>query len=405
MAEEDSDVLKHPSPDQEAFLDINKADARDFSELIESDESTLEENSVDFIITSPPYWQKRDYGVEDQIGQEETPEEFIDTFIDCMDEWNRILTSNGSLSLKTGHTYANRSLVGIPEMLMQAARENGWLVRNKILWAKPSGMPEPAPNRLANRHEYIFHFTQNNDYYYDLFGYSKKFGNGSNPGDFWDLKHSEEELKGFSPMPEEIVEQVDHDVLDDLIEYFYGPDAGDVWKIGHDRNTGGHLAPFPEELVERALVMGCPPATCSECGRRYDPFVTRHCPVCSTGRGGDRDDDPPAPGALTTDGGVGLSDHAVFRWDERTPADSVAPETAWAHGQRITDLERVTGADECRYHRPTETVLLRRDRTIVTVLLVHADPALANALDDAGAGGQARADGGVPTSLPTGVVA
>jgi DNA modification methylase len=266
MAGEDSDVLKHPSPNQEGFLDINKADARDFSDLIESDESTLEENSVDFIMTSPPYWQKRDYGVEDQIGQEETPEEFIDTMIECLDEWSKVLKPSGSIFLNIGDTYEKRSLVGIPEMLMRAAREDGWLVRNKILWAKPGGMPDPAKNRLANRHEYIFHLTQNNDYYYDLFGYSKKFGNGSNPGDFWDLKHSEEELEGFSPMPEEIMEQVDHGVLDDLIDYFYGPDAGDVWKIGHDRNTGGHLAPFPEELVERALVMGCPPATCSECG-------------------------------------------------------------------------------------------------------------------------------------------
>lgn len=270
MTEEDSDVLQYPSPDQKAFLDINNADARDFSKLIESDESTLEENSVDFIITSPPYWQKRDYGVENQIGQEETPEEFIDTMISCLNEWRTVLKSSGSIFLNIGDTYEKRSLVGIPEMLMRAAKQDGWLVRNKILWAKPGGMPDPAKNRLANRHEYIFHFTQNNDYHYDLFGYSKKFGNGSNPGDSWDPSQNKKQTGELKPMPEKIVEQVDRELLDDLVEYFYGPDAGDVWEIAHDRNTAGHLAPFPQELVERALTMGCPPATCSECG---DPLA------------------------------------------------------------------------------------------------------------------------------------
>jgi len=275
MPGEDSDILKQPSPDREPLLEINDADARDFRGLIESHKSTLKENSVDLIITSPPYWQKRDYRANDQIGQEETPQKFIDTMIECLDEWRKVLKLSGSIFLNIGDTYDKRSLVGIPEMLMHAAQEDGWLIRNKILWAKPGGMPDPAKNRLANRHEYIFHLTQNNDYYYDLFGYSGKFANGSNPGDIWDLKRNEEELEGFSPMPERILEQVDHDILEDLIHYFYGPDAGNVWKIGHDRNTGGHLAPFPEELVERALVIGCPPATCTECGEPLTRVLKR----------------------------------------------------------------------------------------------------------------------------------
>ncbi|QIB75408.1 site-specific DNA-methyltransferase [Halogeometricum borinquense] len=222
-AEKDSgDVLKHPEPDEPSTYDIYKADARNIPR---------EDNSVDFVITSPPYWQKRDYGFDDQIGQEESPDEFIEAIIDCMDEWRRVLKPTGSLFLNIGDTYHKRSLRGIPGMLHQAAVEDGWLVRNTILWAKDGGMPEPAKNRLANRYEHIFHFTQNNSYYYDLFGYSNKYGNGSNPGD--------------------------------------------VWNIGFDRNTGGHLAPFPRELVERALVLGCPPAVCSECGEPYTREMQR----------------------------------------------------------------------------------------------------------------------------------
>lgn len=225
MAENESEDSVVPYPDADLPVQkptIHKSDARDIPE---------EDDSVDVIFTSPPYWQKRDYGFEEQIGQEDTPEEFIDTLIDCMDEWERVLKPTGSLFVNIGDTYDNRSLVGIPEMLMQAARENGWLVRNKVLWAKPSGMPEPAPNRLANRHEYIFHFTRNNDYYYDLHAYSKKYGNGSNPGD--------------------------------------------VWTVDHDRNTGDHLAPFPSELPERALTMAGPRAVCSECGKPLEREMVR----------------------------------------------------------------------------------------------------------------------------------
>lgn len=226
-----SGVFGQPSEKEESFVEIEKGDARDLSGLIESSDSNLEKDSVDCIITSPPYWQKRDYGFEDQIGQEEKPEKFIKTLIHCFEEWKKVLKPTGSVFLNIGDTYRNRSLVGIPERLMEMLKKCGWLLRNKILWAKSGGMPDPSKNRLANRHEYIFHLTQNKDYYYDLFGYSKKFGSRSNPGD--------------------------------------------VWEIEHDRNTGDHLAPFPEEIVERSLALGCPLTTCSECGGPFTRDLKR----------------------------------------------------------------------------------------------------------------------------------
>jgi DNA modification methylase len=225
MADRESEESVVPYPDPDLPVEkptIYESDAR---------EIPVEDNFVDIIFTSPPYWKKRDYGFENQIGQEDTPKDFIDTLINCMDEWHRVLKPTGSLFLNIGDTYDNRSLVGIPEMLIQQARDDGWLVRNKILWTKPSGMPDPASNRLANRHEYIFHFTMNNDYYYDLHAYSNEYGNGSNPGD--------------------------------------------VWKVNHDRNTGDHLAPFPSELPERALTMAGPRAACSECGKPLEREMVR----------------------------------------------------------------------------------------------------------------------------------
>ncbi|GGS14030.1 DNA-methyltransferase [Actinokineospora fastidiosa] len=181
----------------------------------------LADNSVDLIVTSPPYWQKRDYGHDDQIGQEPTPQAYVESMMECLDEWRRVLRSTGSIFLNVGDTYYNRSLMGIPGLLEFGAVQRGWLIRNRIIWTKDSGMPEPAKNRLANRHEYIIHLAFKSSYYYDLVGYSEYMGNGANPGD--------------------------------------------VWNINPERNMGSHLAPYPQELVRRAVMLGCPPQVCETC--------------------------------------------------------------------------------------------------------------------------------------------
>ncbi|WP_238841319.1 DNA-methyltransferase [Prescottella equi] len=183
----------------------------------------LPDNSVDLIVTSPPYWQKRDYGHEDQIGLEPTPQAYAESMMQCLDEWKRVLRPTGSVFLNVGDTYYNRSLMGIPGLLEFDAVQRGWLIRNRIIWTKDGGMPEPAKNRLANRHEYVIHLAMKPTYHYDLVGYSEYMGNGANPGD--------------------------------------------VWNINPERNMGAHLAPFPQELVRRAVLLGCPEQVCSTCNK------------------------------------------------------------------------------------------------------------------------------------------
>lgn len=200
-------------PLQPGSVRVIKGDARKFS---------LPDSSVDLIVTSPPYWRKRDYGIPDQIGQEATPGEFVAEIRKALTEWGRVLRPTGSVFLNIGDTYQNRSLAGIPGRIEVAAAEDGWTLRNRVIWAKSGGMPEPARDRLANRHEYVLHFTKRRDYYYDLFGYSAQFGNGSNPGDVW----------------------------------FFPP----------SRTMGDHLAPFPNEIVRRAVYAACPRQVCSSCG-------------------------------------------------------------------------------------------------------------------------------------------
>lgn len=182
----------------------------------------LPDNSVDMIVTSPPYWNKRDYGHHDQIGLEPTPDAYVASIIECLAEWRRVLRPHGSVFLNVGDTYFNKSLLGIPGQIEWQAVKDKWLIRNRIIWAKESGMPDPVKNRLANRHEYVIHLTTKPDYYYDLLGYSQEFGNGANPGD--------------------------------------------VWTINPERNMGQHLAPYPRELVRRAIFLATPEQVCKSCG-------------------------------------------------------------------------------------------------------------------------------------------
>jgi DNA modification methylase len=184
----------------------------------------LKAGDADVVITSPPYWLKRDYGVSGQIGQEATAEGFVGNLVDCMENWKTVLPKWGSVFINIGDTYHKGSLANTPGRLEFAAHNAGWIVRNRIIWVKDAGMPDPAKERLKNRHEYIIHFTQQRrGYYYDQFGYAEKYGNGTGPSD--------------------------------------------VWQIGLRRDVSDHLAPYPEELVDRILTLACPEQVCVHCGK------------------------------------------------------------------------------------------------------------------------------------------
>ena len=204
------DDLDYSSPDAPPSYEVKKGDTRDLP---------IPEDSVDLVFTSPPYWKKRDYGHKDQIGQEGSIEDYVYNLMKAFDEWDRVLRNSGTILLNIGDTYKNKSRMGIPWKVADAARERGWCVRSEIIWHKPNGMPTASDDRFVNRHEYIFHFTPKSGYYFDKFGYNT--------------------------------------VYDDPI---------DVWKVAHDQNDT-HLAPFPGELVQRGVVAACPPAVCQSCGQ------------------------------------------------------------------------------------------------------------------------------------------
>ena len=191
----------------------------------------LDDRTIDLVVTSPPYWRKRDYGVKEQIGQEKTPDKYVESIVACLDEWARVLRPTGSVFLNIGDTFYRKSLVGIPFRIEAAAHSLGWTIRNRIVWAKGRGMPEPVKNRLATRHEYILHLVRSENYYYDLFGYANDVGNGANPGD--------------------------------------------VWHFDPERHMTGHLAPFPREIARRAILLACPVEVCSSCREPRHRIVER----------------------------------------------------------------------------------------------------------------------------------
>ena len=126
-------------------------------------------SSVDCVVTSPPYWGVREYSGAGTIGAEGHVEEFIDDLLAVFEEFQRVLKSNGSFWLNIGDTYENKDLTGVPWRVALALKDRqNWMLRNDVIWNKVKGNPSAATDRLRVLHEYVFHFVQQGEYYYDI---------------------------------------------------------------------------------------------------------------------------------------------------------------------------------------------------------------------------------------------
>ncbi|MCX8009614.1 MAG: site-specific DNA-methyltransferase, partial [Ignavibacteria bacterium] len=131
----------------------------------------LPDETVDCIITSPPYWKQRDYKHSNQIGQESSYEEYIRKLVEIFNEVKRVLKSHGTLFLNIGYKYQEKELLLIPELVSLELQKNGWTLINKIIWFKPNAMPSSFEKRLTNVYEPIFFFVKRNSkhkYYFNL---------------------------------------------------------------------------------------------------------------------------------------------------------------------------------------------------------------------------------------------
>ncbi len=242
----------------------------------------IESNSVQTCITSPPYWNLRDYENDSQLGMEETPEDFADSLVSVFSKLKRVLRKDGTLWLNLGDTYfgakgghwekgnsitndetgskyrmhikapkkhkylKTKDLVGIPWMVAFAMQRDGWYLRNDIIWHKPNPMPEAVKDRCVKSHEHMFLFSHpesKGKYYFDYKAIQEPA-----VGDRWggnkpiNTSNSKDKNNNFNGLTRE---------RDMISEY---RNKRDVWTINTSSFGGAHFAVFPRKLVAPCIL-------------------------------------------------------------------------------------------------------------------------------------------------------
>lgn len=240
---------------------------------------TLPDQSVQCCVTSPPYYGLRDYGVDGQIGLEETPEQYIENLVSVFREVRRVLKDDGTLWVNMGDSYAgsgkgawknkngqkevyvpdpdspqakmektwdgikNKDLIGIPWMLAFALRSDGWYLRQDIIWAKPNPMPESVMDRCTKSHEYIFMLTKQPKYYFDHEAISE-------PTITYDNSQRDRDTTKLNNTP-------GRTRMAGLKTNAYETrNKRDVWTVSTKPYRGAHFATFPEDLILPCILAG-----------------------------------------------------------------------------------------------------------------------------------------------------
>ena len=231
---------------------------------------TLPGASVDCVISSPPYFELRDYQVEGQLGQEPSVEDWVSSLRAVMGEVARVLKPTGSAWLNLADSFSRhyrygapaKSLLLAPERLVLALAADGWLVRNKAIWAKTNPLPTSVRDRLALTYEVVYFLTRSRRYYFDL--NSIREPHRSRPSSGRAARPTSTAWAGALAGPRGGLEGYRQNGRPGHPK---GKNPGDVWSIATRGFRGAHFATFPPELVRRPLLATCPPG-----GLVLDPF-------------------------------------------------------------------------------------------------------------------------------------
>ncbi|QEG21261.1 DNA-methyltransferase [Mariniblastus fucicola] len=228
---------------------------------------TLPDACVDTIVTSPPYWQQRDYGTADQIGQEISPAAYVERLSELFDELKRVVKPTGSVWMVIGDKYLKGELMGMPWRVAFGLKDVGWRMRSDCIWQKPNAMPSSTRTRPTTDHEYIFLFSNGKDYFYDAdairephvtFSESSKMKGGR--------KHFGK--RGGTPEKGKNTGDTNlHDGRWDQAFHPKGRNKRTVWSIPLSKFREAHFAVYPPKLVETCIAATCPPG-----GVVLDPF-------------------------------------------------------------------------------------------------------------------------------------
>lgn len=261
-------------------MDLNKIYCENCLETM----ARMPDGFVDCCITSPPYYGLRDYGHTEQIGLEETPEDYVAKLVSVFREVRRVLKDDGTLWLNLGDSYNGsggaggdynvgglkegqpkykgrnintlkpKDLIGIPWMVAFALRADGWYLRQDIIWNKPNPMPESVTDRCTKAHEYIFLLTKSARYYYDAEAIKEKMICGA---------HDKRARQGRKRFPTETVNGIRGNTPDKIYEF---ANKRSVWTVTTKPFSEAHFATFPEKLIEPCILTTRPDAVI------YDPF-------------------------------------------------------------------------------------------------------------------------------------
>jgi DNA modification methylase len=207
---------------------------------------TFPSNTFQCCVTSPPYWQLRDYFVDGQLGHEETPEQYVDNLVSIAKEIKRVLRKDSVFWLNIGDGYnkkpfkhpeiKQKDLIGIPWAVAFALRKDGWYLRQDVVWKKENPIPDGAKDRPTRSHEYIFQLTKSKKYFYDYYAVLEE--------------SSSERSKttiGFGSRKQKGTYRQDQE----RIYVDYGTrNKRDVWSVPVASSGKGHFAVYSPKLID-----------------------------------------------------------------------------------------------------------------------------------------------------------
>lgn len=235
----------------------------------------LAETSVDCIVTSPPYHRLRDYNHPQQMGQEKTIHGWVEELRAVTGMLTRVLRPTGTLWLNVGDGYAEhrregtakKSLLLGPQRLAVALADDGWIVRNQIVWHKPNGLPSSVRDRLSTQYEVVLLLTRSERYFFDLdairiapVSRSRQPTRRSRPPTYPtsarrpSVRRTGDTDRGLAAMKRRGV-----------TSHPLGKSPGDVWSLPTAGYAGDHAATFPIALAERCILAGTPERVCLAC--------------------------------------------------------------------------------------------------------------------------------------------
>lgn len=257
--------------------------------------SKLPNESINMVMTSPPYWGLRNYGVRGQIGLEQTSQEYVNTIRGVAEEIKRVLKKDGSFYLNLGDTFQEKMKLGIPWRVRFALNEIGWISRADIVWHKPNAMPASVKDRLSCTYEMIFHFVKSKKYYFNLDAirephktvpskaltnrfsawhektrYRGKFSKTSNPEDFGSPRARN--MRTYRNVPVNPPHRSPYGkwatLTRNLAYHPKGKNPGDMFMINTKPSRIAHFAVYPEALCTKPILSSTRPGDLV-----FDPFV------------------------------------------------------------------------------------------------------------------------------------